>query len=205
MMENQLELLGALQRREPQAFAILFARYADRIFRLAVSILGNESDAEEVVQATFLSVFESIDSFVPHAQFSTWMYRIAHNHALMIVRKRHATDPIPDDDGTTVMPEALVDWSALPEERLLSEETQGQLLHALQRMPEQLRSAFVLRDMQGLHTAECSQIMSISDDACKVRLHRARLLLREMLSTYFSEYTEAMPILTDTSKGQQKI
>lgn len=184
-------LLAGLKRHEPRAFETFFEAHVDRVYRIAAGIVGNDADAQEVVQATFLSAFEALDRFEPHARLSTWLYRITYNHALMLVRRSHPAEPLPEDDGagpTAPMPHSLVDWSVLPEERLLSAEVQDALRAAIAELPPGLRAAFVLRDVEGLSTAACSQVQSISDAACKVRLHRARLALRERLSAYFAEW-----------------
>src|SRR5579859_8111033 len=97
------------------------------------------------------------------------------------------------------MPASLVDWSTLPEGRLLSLEAQDALRAAIAELPPGLRAAFVIRDVEGLSTAECSQVQGISDAACKVRLHRARLALRDRLSGYFGEWVTTSAAATDAT------
>jgi len=187
-MPDDQELLTRLRQHEEAAFTEFFETYADRIYRLAIGLLKQEDDAEEVVQATFASAFEALDRFEPHARMSTWLYRIAYNHALMLLRRRHTVDPLPEEEkDTTPFPVQLVDWSHLPEQHLLSGEAQEVLRTAINELPMGLRAAFMLRDMEGLSTAECAHVQELTEAACKVRLHRARLRLREQLSTYFSE------------------
>lgn len=188
---DESALVAGLQQHDARAFEALFDLHADRVYRIAAGMLGNDADAQEVVQATFLSVFEAIDGFEPRARLSTWLYRIAFNHALMLLRRRHPTEELPDDDGALTVPTALMDWSALPENQLLSAEAQEALRAAILSLPAGLRAAFVLRDIEGLSTSDCAHVQSISETACKVRLHRARLALREQLSVYFSEWIAA--------------
>jgi RNA polymerase sigma-70 factor, ECF subfamily len=200
---DDAELLAGLQCHDPRAFEAFFETHVDRVYRIAAGILGNDGDAQEVVQATFLSAFEAIDGFEPRARLGTWLYRIAYNHALMMVRRRHPAEPLPEEDSTTApMPASLVDWSTLPEERLLGAEAQDALKIAIAELPPGLRAAFVLRDVEGLSTAECSQVQGISDAACKVRLHRARLALRERLSGYFSEWIAAPVAKSALGQGE---
>jgi RNA polymerase sigma-70 factor, ECF subfamily len=181
------ELLAGLRQRDPIAFERFFEAHADRVYRLALHLLGNAQDAEEVVQATFLSAFEAVERFEPRARLSTWLYRIAYNHALMLLRQRRPADPLPDDDAPLPAPTNLVDWSAWPEAHVLSAEVRAMLQDAIGALPDHYRAAFVLRDVEALSTADCAQVQSISESDCKVRLHRARLLLRESLSDYFVE------------------
>jgi RNA polymerase sigma-70 factor (ECF subfamily) len=187
-MPDDQELLTRLRQHEEAAFTEFFETYADRVYRLAIGLLKQEDDAEEVVQATFVSAFEAIDRFEPQARMSTWLYRIAYNHALMLLRRRHAVDPLPEEEeDTTPFPVQLVDWSHLPDQHALSGEAQEVLRTAINELPVGLRAAFMLRDMEELSTAECAHVQELTEAACKVRLHRARLRLREQLSTYFSE------------------
>jgi RNA polymerase sigma-70 factor (ECF subfamily) len=187
-MPDDQEFLARLRRHEEAAFAELFERYADRVYRLAMGLLKQADDAEEIVQATFISAFEALDRFEPRAQVSTWLYRIAYNHALMLIRRRHTVDSLPEEDeDSLLLPVQLIDWSQLPDQRVLNSEAQEVLRAAINELPVGLRAAFVLRDLEGLSTAECAHIQELTEAACKVRLHRARLRLREHVSTYFSE------------------
>jgi len=186
-MSDDLKLLTRLRLHDEAAFTEFFETHADRVYRVAIGLLKHTEDAEEVVQATFLSAFQAIDRFEPHAQMSTWLYRIAYNHALMMLRRRSAVEPLPEEDDLTASPVQLVDWSHLPDQEVLSEEAQVILRVAINDLPLGLRAAFILRDIEGLSTAECAHIQGVTEGACKVRLHRARLRLREHLSTYFRE------------------
>lgn len=187
-MPGDQDLLDRLRRHEEAAFAEFFEAYAERVYRLAMGLLKQADDAEEVVQATFLSAFEALDRFAAQAQIGTWLYRIAYNHALMLLRRRHAVTSLPEEDEDAApFPVQLVDWSQLPDQQVLSGEAQEVLRAAINELPVGLRAAFVLRDLEGLSTAECAHIQELTEAACKVRLHRARLRLREQVSTYFSE------------------
>ncbi len=187
-MPGDQDFLARLRRHDEAAFEEFFEAYADRVYRLAMGLLKQADDAEEVVQATFISAFEALDRFEPQAQISTWLYRIAYNHALMLLRRRHAITSLPEEDeDATSFPVQLVDWSHLPDQQVLGGEAQEVLRAAINELPLGLRAAFVLRDLEGLSTAECAHIQALTEAACKVRLHRARLRLREQVSPYFSE------------------
>lgn len=187
-MPDDQAFLDRLRHHDEVAFTEFFETYADRVYRLAIGLLKQEDDAEEVVQATFISAFEAIDRFEPQAQISTWLYRIAYNHALMLIRRRHTVDSLPEEEEDTApFPVQLVDWSNLPDQLVLSDEAQEVLRAAINELPMGLRAAFILRDVEGLSTSECAHVQNLTNVACKVRLHRARLRLREQLSTYFSE------------------
>ena len=186
-MSDEQELLARLRLRDESAFTEFFELHAERVYRVALGLLQQTEDAEEVVQATFLSAFQALDRFEPHARMSTWLYRIAYNHALMLLRRRSSVEPLPEEDDVPSFPVQLVDWNALPDQQALREEAQEVLRVAINDLPLGLRAAFLLRDLEGLSTAECAHIQGITEGTCKVRLHRARLRLREHLSTYFRE------------------
>ena len=187
---NDNELARAAQRGEQNAFRELVTRYENRIYRLGLKIVHDQQDAEDVLQETFISAYRHLDSFRGDAQFSTWLYRIATNAALMKLRARKPIasldEPSPDGSEADMMPN-LVDWSATPEEMLLNGEIRTQMDDALASLPEILRVVFVLRDVEGLSVEETARVLDISVPNVKTRLHRARLALRECLSLYFAE------------------
>ncbi len=190
-MNEESALLEALRRGDTHAYAAFFDANVDRVFRLAVNMLKNDADAEDIVQATFLSAFEAIDHFEQRGKLSTWLYTIAYRHALQLLRQRQTSEQLPEDDESDLSITYFIDWSARPDAQALNHEAQEQLRTAIAQLSPRLRAAFVLRDIEGLSTAECAQIQSISEAACKVRLHRARLALRERLSAYFNDQEEA--------------
>lgn len=190
-MSSDQNLLAALRRRDADAFAALFELYSDKIFRLALGLLGDEDEAEGIVQDTFLRLFEKLDQFEGRSQLGTWLYRVAYNTSIDRLRQRRPTLALADEteaeDNAPVMPALLIDWSQAPESLFDSGETQAQLEAAVGHLPHRLRGAFILREIEGLSTTEAAAVLGITEGAVKVRLHRARLLLREELSGYFAE------------------
>ena len=156
-----------------------------------MGLLADEDEAEGIVQDAFLRLFENLDRFEGRAQIGTWLYRVAYNASVDQLRRRRPTQPLADDvtelDNAPVVPAILIDWSQAPEPLFASAEAQAHLEQAIQALPQRLRSAFILREIEGLSTAETAEILGISLGAVKVQLHRARLQLREYLSAYFGE------------------
>jgi len=188
---DETELVTRLKEGDQAAFAQLVEDHASKIYRLALRMMGNEADAEDVLQETFLSAFKSIDRFEERASLSTWLYRIASNAALMRLRRKEpeqvsVDEPIERDDGDQV-PRQLFDFCCLPEGDLLRDEARAEMTKAVEELPPTLRSVFVLRDIEGLSTEETAQALDLSISAVKSRLMRARLKLRERLSRYFSQ------------------
>ena len=183
--------LEALQAGDMAEFARLVDAYSTQIYRLALKMLGDEQDAEDVLQNTFMKALQSIENFEGRSSVSTWLYRIAVNEALMMVRRQKPTIPVAmdyeDDDEELQHPVQFADWCCLPEKDLLSEESRRHLDKAIRQLPEKLQVVFLLRDIEGLSIRETSEALGLTETAVKTRLLRARLNLREQLSTYFGE------------------
>ena len=182
--------LTALRKQDKHAFAMLVDQNSDHIYRLALKMTGNEQDAEDVMQETFIKAFNHIEAFEGRSKISTWLFRIATNEALMLLRKRRdgitdIDEGIQTDDGD-LMPVQIVDWCCLPEKELMSEETRKILQKAAMKLSDSNRAAFLLRDVEGLSTQDAAESLGISESALKVRLMRARMQLREELSDYFA-------------------
>ncbi|HFD40541.1 MAG TPA: sigma-70 family RNA polymerase sigma factor [Anaerolineae bacterium] len=190
---TEAELLAGLRAGDPAAYRRLVERNSANVYNVALKLLGDEQEAEDVLQETFLSAFEAIDRFEGRSQLSTWLYRIAYNASLMRLRKRKQMttfsldQPYGPDEDPALESQHLVDWSTLPDDQLLSAEARAEMDRAIAELPETLRSTFVLRDIQGLSGAETAEVLGITVQAVKNRLHRARLRLRERLSDYFAE------------------
>lgn len=191
---TEAELLEGLRRGDPAAYRQLVELNSANVYSVALKILGDEQEAEDVLQETFLSAFEAIDRFEGRSKLSTWLYRIGYNASLMRLRKREQITTFSldqplygEDDSVETVSRHLVDWSAMPDELLLSAEARQEMDQAIAELPETLRSTFVLRDIQGLSGAETAEVLGITVQAVKNRLHRARLHLRDRLAEYFVE------------------
>lgn len=186
--------LEALKAGDRAAFSQLVETYSGRLYRLALKLLQNPQDAEDILQETFIKAFRYIQGFDGRSSLSTWLYRIATNEALMqLRRKRPETVSIeePMEDGEQEQePLQIVDWCCLPEQELLSSETRRRLDEAVKRLPETLKTVFLLRDIEDLSTAETAEVLGLTETAVKTRLSRARLRLREDLSVYYAEKME---------------
>jgi len=182
--------LRALQSGDRAEFARLVNEFSGPIYRLGMRMLGNAQDAEDILQNTFLSVLVHLPQFEERSSLSTWLYRIAANEALMLIRKKKPQVDLDESDefDENVKPVQFVDWSALPENQLLSGESQRTLDHAIRKLPESQRLVFLLRDVEGLSIKETAEALSLTETNVKTRLLRARLFLREQLSTYYGEH-----------------
>lgn len=200
MDENKVEAEGfslkALQAGDSEEFSRLLDAYSSQIYRLATKMLNQQQDAEDVLQETFLKAYRGLKSFDGRSKISTWLFRIATNEALMVLRRKHPDtvsidEPIETEEGEQE-PIQIIDWCCLPENELLSDEAREKLDAAVQKLPESLKVVFLLRDINDLSTHETAEVLGLSDTAVKTRLSRARLRLREILSTYYGERVNLM-------------
>lgn len=177
-------LLAALRQRDAQAFTTLFELYSDKIYRLSLSLLKDETAAEGVVQDAFLRLIERLDQFEGRSSLGTWLYRVAYNLSVDRLRQRKPDVVLEDEvgDGRLPLPIHVIDWTQWPEQMLTDAEVSAELDKAIAALPEKFRVVFVLREVEGLSTEETAQITGLTLSATKVRLHRARLFLREQLT-----------------------
>lgn len=181
------ELVQKAQQDDERAFGKLVERYETKVYSLAIKMLRNPEDAEDVLQDTFLRAYRGIKSFQGNSTFSTWIYRITANSALMRLRKKQLPTVSIDDADERETPINIADWSPGPVEQLLTQETQKAMDEAIEALPPEFKQVFILRDVEELSNAEVAEILDLSVAAVKSRLHRARLKVRNRLAAYFSE------------------
>lgn len=184
------QLVARVKKGDQTAFTELVDLFSERIYNLGLRILKNSDDAADVLQETFLAVYEKIDTFDGRSNFFTWLYRIATNFALMKLRKDKRTVYTDNDmEEQFDNPEKiqLHEWQDLPLKDMLNNEFRKRLDTAIDRLPEIYRSVFVLRDLENLSIKETSKILNITESNVKIRLKRARLYLREELAAYMGE------------------
>lgn len=191
---NNVDVLSleALKAGDRAQFARLVDLYSNRVYHLALKVLGDPQDAEDVLQETFIKALRSIRQFEGRSSIATWLYRIAVNEALMLVRKRRGEVVSLDDqdeggEDSFEEPRQITDWCCLPEADLLSAEARSHLDEAVSRLPRSLQVVFLLRDVEGLSIKETAEALNLSEMSVKTRLFRARMKLREDLSVYFRE------------------
>jgi RNA polymerase sigma-70 factor (ECF subfamily) len=184
---EDLDLLGRAREGDWAAFEGLVDRLQGRVFGLAMRILGQRQDAEDVTQQTFLSVLEHLDGFRGESAVATWVLRIATNHALKVLRQRRHTPAVvggDPGDGYADLPHPnyIARWKEDPQALAERAEVHRLIDEALAEVDDKYRVVFVLRDVEGLSTRETAEALGLSEANVKVRLLRARLLLRERLT-----------------------
>jgi RNA polymerase sigma-70 factor (ECF subfamily) len=188
-MTTEILDLQALRHRDPATFQRLVEAYSPHVYNLALKMLGNPDLAEDILQETFINAYQAIDRFEGRAHVSTWLYRIAHNAVLMRLRKEKRLPDIQSLDVESDLHTLPItnSWQDAPERRLLQAELIQKMDQALAELSETLRVVFILRDIEGLSTAQTAEVLNLSETAVKSRLHRARLALRAQLAPYLQD------------------
>jgi RNA polymerase sigma-70 factor, ECF subfamily len=190
-------LVARARGKDEGAFEELVTRYEDKLYRLAMRFVRNETDAQEILQDAFLSAWRNLPTFEGRAQFGSWMYRVTVNAALMLLRSRNRHPEVAVDDvEPTVLNNAVAesgqlmranaDWAQRPDDQLQSDELRKHIQTSVDALPDGLRTVFLLRDVEELSTEDTADLLGLSVPAVKTRLHRARLALREAIGRYFS-------------------
>jgi RNA polymerase sigma-70 factor (ECF subfamily) len=192
---NEGHLVEQARRGDFEAFATLVTHTEAKTYHHLLRMVGNPEDAKDLLQETYLSAYKNLNSFKGESAFSTWVYRIATNHALMRLRKKRpqtvGLEEITIPTHEELKSRTISDWALDPREAVLQHEVREILDQAIQALPPAYKTVVLLRDIDGLSTAETARILEINEGAVKTRLHRARIYLREALSPYFE--TEQSP------------
>jgi RNA polymerase sigma-70 factor (ECF subfamily) len=193
--EDEAELLAGLRAGNETAFERLLRVEGGRMLAVARRLLREEEDARDVVQEAFLAAFRSIHRFAGGSRLSTWLHRIVVNAALMRLRNRtrRPEEPIEtllpkfQDDGHQV-DHPSVDWEETADTLLQRRQVRELVRASIDRLPESYRTVLLLRDIEGLTTAEAARLVGVTENALKIRLHRARQALRTLLDPRLREH-----------------
>ena len=181
---EELKLIAAILAGETQLYHQLIRPYERSVYIMSLSYLKNEEDAADVVQETYIRAFQNLRAFRGDSKFSTWLTSIALNQARNRLRRQAAVRIVPLDESHGEVPAfstLLCDWRELPSEVLERKEVGRLLQWAVEMLPNTYRQVFLLRDVEELNTNDTAKILAISTSLVKVRLHRARRILRRLL------------------------
>lgn len=173
------EVIKRVMAGETALFEVIMRRYNQRLYRVSRSILGDDTEAEDVTQDAYVRAYEHLKQFDGRAKFSTWLTRIAVHEALARLRRRRKLVEIDSVAESTEGGVMLESKAPSPEQELLTQTMRIVLEAAVDSLPETYRSVFMLREIEGLTTAETADCLELTEEAVKVRLHRARALLRK--------------------------
>ena len=169
----------------------LVERYENKVYNVRLWICDDKRDAEDMVQETFLNVFKYLKDFRYETKFKNWLYKVA---ASTCIKKRRKSKFAPEKElsleefgpaNQTETPDHVPEWALMPLDKLLNQELSNTINQEILSLPKKYRLVIVLRDIEGFSTVETAQILGLSPSNVKVRLHRARLYLRDKLKGYF--------------------
>ena len=189
--DKDFELIRAINSGQYDRFPDLVKRYEQKLYNFCLRMCRDPADAEDTVQETFLNVFRYLKDFRYETKFKNWLYRIA---ASTCIKRRRKSKFAPERELSldefypqeeSEPANQVPNWALMPLDKLLNHELLDQINQAIFSLPEKYRLVIVLRDIEGFSTAETSQILNVSPANVKVRLHRARLFLRDRLEGYF--------------------
>lgn len=188
--DDDLRLVGQALAGDVRAFEELVRKHERRVFRVTLAITGQQQDAEDAMQETFLKLYRRISDFRHESRFATWLTSIAVNEALQLRRVRKRSDSFEEINDETLdlpVPQRKQEWYANPEQRYARTQTRAFVEEAVLSLEPQYRIVFVLRDIEGFSTEEAAEVLGLGAAALKSRLLRARLMVREKLATKFEK------------------
>jgi RNA polymerase sigma-70 factor, ECF subfamily len=180
----EAQVIAAILDGNTHLFHDLIRPYERTVFSMAMALLRNPQEAEDVVQETFLKALRNLHAYRAEARFSTWLVSIALNEARSSLRRHRALESLDNtsDETERIAPELLRDWREVPSEALERLEVRKLLMEAVTQLPLIYREVFLLREIEELSIIESAQALSISVASVKVRLHRARIMLQRHLA-----------------------
>ncbi len=184
MEMTDVATVGRARAGDPEAFRLLVERHSQPIFRVAYRMTGNQHDADDVVQETFLRAYRQIDRFEERANFGTWLHRIAVNCALDLLRARGRLDRHYGGDPETAEMNGAASTDPQQDRLLISAEMRQHVATAMDRLSGNERTAFVLRHFEGMPVEEIGKTLGIQTNAAKHTIFRAVRKLREALEPF---------------------
>lgn len=173
------EVVARVLEGETALYEIIMRRHNQRLYRAARAILRDDTEAEDVLQDTYVRAYQHLRQFARRAKFSTWLTRIAVNEALARVERRNRFQTIDGDNELESF--ELESKMPDPESQAAQSEVRALLEEAILALPQNYRTVLMLRDVEEMNTAEAAEVLDMTEDNVKVRLHRARALLRKEL------------------------
>ena len=191
VIDEDAALIEAINSGQQNLYYDLVKRYERKLYNFGLRVCWDVRDAEDLVQETFLNVFRYIKDFRYETKFKNWLYKIASS---VCIKKKRKSKFAPERElsldeflpkENSQVPTELPDWASAPVDQLLNQELSDTIRQAITSLPKKYRVVIALRDLEGFSTAETAQILNVTASNVKVRLHRARLFLRETLKEYF--------------------
>ncbi|HWJ92122.1 MAG TPA: RNA polymerase sigma factor [Flavisolibacter sp.] len=180
------EIISRILKGEKNLYALLVRKYNQRLYRVGMSVLNNEAEVEDVMQLAYIKAYENLEKFKFQSAFSTWLTKILVNESLLHLRKKHNTVQKSKLGLSPPAEQSAVD-SETPLMKVLNWELKTILESSIRELPENYRTVFIMREIENMSIAETCEVLGISEANVKVRLNRAKVMLRDMLREYLKD------------------
>jgi RNA polymerase sigma factor (sigma-70 family) len=180
-----IEIITRILQGEKNLYALIVRRYNQRLYRVAMSILNDDAEVEDVMQVAYINAYESLGKFAFKASFSTWLTRILINESLLRLKKRGKSINMNDDTMDKEIYQQHTKEVQTPVAKMLNSELKVALEQAIRQLPEKYRTVFIMRVIEDMNVAETKACLDISEVNVKVRLNRAKALLKDSLSAFY--------------------
>ena len=181
------EIIARILTGERNLYAVLVRRYNQRLYRVAMSIINDDSEAEEAMQVAYIKAFENLRKFEHKAAFSTWLIRILINECLLRTKKRKQSLTMNDDMIENEIHQRFTDQVQTPLGTMLNSELKSVMEKAISQLPDKYRTIFIMRELENMNIAETQECLNLSEVNVKVRLNRAKAMLRNSLTSLYKK------------------
>ena len=181
------EIIARVLKGERNLYSVLIKRYNQRLYRVAMSFINDDSEAEETMQIAYIKAFENLEKFEHRSAFSTWLTRILINECLLRRKKRNQSITMNDDMIENEIHQHSIDKVQTPLTSVLNLELKTILEKAICQLPDKYRSVFIMRELENMSIAETQECLELSEENVKVRLNRAKAMLRNSLSSLYKK------------------
>lgn len=181
---DEHEILKRIAEGEKDLYALIIRKYNQRLYRIALSIINNEADVEDLMQTAYIKAYENLDKFKLESAFSTWITRILINECLMHLKKTHWVSSNEVENFLPVHQPPIVQTPLM---KVINSELKRILEVNIRRLPEKYRTVFIMRELENMSVIETKECLGISEANVKIRLNRAKVILRDKLKSYISE------------------
>lgn len=181
------EIINRIIKGEKDLYAIIIRRYNQRLYRVAMSIVNDDAEVEDIMQVAYISAWENLEKFAFKASFSTWLTRILINESLLRLKKRGRSLNMNDDIMDKEIYQHQTTMVKTPVGQVLNAELKVILEEAIRNLPDKYRTVFIMREIEGMNIADTQLCLDLSEANVKVRLNRAKALLKESISSYYKK------------------
>ena len=179
------EIIDRVLKGEKELYAVIIRRYNQRLYRVGMAIVNDDAEVEDIMQVAYINAWENLPKFAFKASFATWLTRILINESLLRLKKRGRSIYMNDD----IMDKEIYQHSPAsvrtPAGQVLNTELKVILEEAIRNLPDKYRTVFIMREIEGLSVADTQECLGLSEANVKVRLNRAKALLKETLNGYY--------------------